>query len=118
MLCETKTTFPVAVPDAPGASNVTFIEPERSQVTLHNMALAASEEDAAGCFSRLHHLLTSNCFPAEAFSNLLLLYCSPQHALYDAAADLMAQNQELVESSISKVSQPSLALMAAGNCCG
>ena len=72
-------------------------------MTLHNLALAASEEDTAGCFSRLHHLLTSNCFPAEAFSNLLLLYCSPQHALYDAAADLMAQNPDLVENSVSKV---------------
>ncbi|KAK9832763.1 hypothetical protein WJX84_007809 [Apatococcus fuscideae] len=77
-------------------------ESELDPVTLHNLALAASEEDTAGCFSRLHHLLTSNCFPAEAFSNLLLLYCSPQHALYDAAADLMAQNPDLVENSVSK----------------
>ena len=81
------------------------------QVTLHNLALAASEEDTAGCFSKLHHLLTTSCFPAEAFSNLLLLYCSPQHALYDAAADLMAQNPDLVEGSISKVT------FASPTCC-
>lgn len=33
-----------------------------------------------------------------------MLYCKPQHAFYDLAADIMAENSDLVATSLSKVS--------------
>ena len=33
-----------------------------------------------------------------------MLYCKPQHAFYDLAADIMAENSDLVGTSLSKVS--------------
>jgi tetratricopeptide repeat protein 30 len=47
-------------------------------------------------FHKLNFLLQSPPFPPETFGNLLLLYCKPQHAFYDLAADVMAENQLLV----------------------
>ena len=41
-------------------------------------------------------------FPPETFGNLLLLYCKPQHAFYDLAADVMAENQHLVAKHLNK----------------
>ena len=32
-----------------------------------------------------------------------MLYCKPQHAFYDLAADIMAENSDLVATSLSKV---------------
>ncbi len=32
-----------------------------------------------------------------------MLYCKPQHAFYDLAADVMAENSDLVATSLSKV---------------
>ena len=34
--------------------------------------------------------------PQETFGNLLLLYCKPEHGFYDLAADVMAENPQLV----------------------
>lgn len=73
------------------------------QVTLHNTALFNMDSNATDGFRKLSHLLQSPPFPPQTFNNLLMLYCKPQHAFYDLAAAVMADNPELVASSLSKV---------------
>ncbi|KAK9814353.1 hypothetical protein WJX72_004394 [[Myrmecia] bisecta] len=77
-------------------------EAELDPVTLHNSALINMDEDATGGFKKLNHLLQNPPFPPETFANLLLLYCKPQHAFYDLAADVMAENPHLVAKHLSK----------------
>ena len=71
-------------------------EEELDPVTLHNTALMHMDENPTDGFHKLNFLLQSPPFPPETFGNLLLLYCKPQHAFYDLAADVMAENQALV----------------------
>ena len=73
------------------------------QVTLHNTALFNMDSDPTGGFRKLSHLLQSPPFPPQTFCNILMLYCKPQHAFYDLAADVMAENADLVATSLSKV---------------
>jgi hypothetical protein len=42
-------------------------------------------------------------FPPETFGNLLLLYCKPCHGFYDIAADVMAENADLIFKHLSQV---------------
>ena len=74
-----------------------------AQVTLHNTALFNMDSNATDGFRKLSHLLQSPPFPPQTFNNLLMLYCKPQHAFYDLAAAVMADNPELVASSLSRV---------------
>ena len=60
-------------------------------MTLHNSALISMDEDPTGGFRKLNFLLQNPPAPPETFGNLLLLYCKPQHAFYDLAADVMAE---------------------------
>lgn len=71
-------------------------EEELDPVTLHNTALMNMDNDASNGFRKLNFLLQNPPFPPETFGNLLLLYCKPQHAFYDLAADVMAENSHLV----------------------
>jgi len=73
------------------------------QVTLHNSALFNMDSDPTGGFRKLSHLLQSPPFPPQTFCNILMLYCKPQHAFYDLAADVMADNADLVATNLSKV---------------
>ena len=54
------------------------------------------DADPNGGFRKLTHLLQSPPFPPVTFANLLLLYCKPQHGLYDLAADVMAESPDLL----------------------
>ena len=60
--------------------------------------------DPTSGFRKLSHLLQAPPFPPPTFCNILMLYCKPQHAFYDLAADIMAENTDLVATSLSKVS--------------
>eukprot|EP00891_Asterochloris_glomerata_P009730 jgi/Astpho2/9730/fgenesh1_pm.00149_%23_13_t len=71
-------------------------EAELDPVTLHNIALVNMDTDPNGGFRKLTHLLQSPPFPPVTFANLLLLYCKPQRGLYDLAADVMAENPDLL----------------------
>ena len=73
------------------------------QVTLHNSALFNMDSEPTGGFRKLSHLLQSPPFPPQTFCNILMLYCKPQHAFYDLAADVMADNADLVATNLSKV---------------
>jgi len=77
-------------------------EEELDPVTLHNTALMNMDTDASGGFRKLNFLLKNPPHPPETFANLLLLYCKPQHAFYDLAADVMAENQHLVQSKLPR----------------
>ena len=79
------------------------------------------DSNATDGFRKLSHLLQSPPFPPPTFNKLLMLYCKPQHAFYDLAAAVMADNPELVASSLSKVcSLPLLVATAVEDCkcCG
>jgi len=78
-------------------------EEELDPVTLHNQALMRMDEDPTGGFSKFNFLLKNPPAPAETFGNLLLLYCKPQYAFYDLAADVMAENAHLVQRHLSPV---------------
>lgn len=80
----------------------TFVKLPR-QVTLHNHALVHMDSDPTGGFKKLNFLLQSPPFPPETFPNLLLLYCKPQHAFYDLAADVIAESPHYVNRLLSKV---------------
>ena len=71
-------------------------EEELDPVTLHNVALMNMESDPTDGFHKLNFLLQSPVSPPETFGNLLLLYCKPEHGFYDLAADVMAENPQLV----------------------
>ena len=73
------------------------------QVTLHNSALFNIDADPTSGFRKLGHLLQSPPFPPQTFCNILMLYCKPQHASYDLAGTVMAENPDLVATSLSKV---------------
>ena len=75
-------------------------EEELDPVTLHNIALMNMDLNPTDGFHKLNFLLQSPPFPPETFGNLLLLYCKPQHAFYDLAADVMAENQALVSKHL------------------
>ena len=78
-------------------------EEELDPVTLHNQALMRMDEDPTGGFRKFNFLLKNPPAPAETFGNLLLLYCKPQYAFYDLAADVMAENAHLVQRHLSPV---------------
>ena len=59
------------------------------------------DDDASGGFEKLGFLLTSSPMPPETFGNLLLLYC--KYGYYDLAADVLAENQHLVDKYLDKV---------------
>ena len=61
------------------------------------------DSNATDGFRKLSHLLQSVPFPPPTFNNILMLYCKPQHGFYDLAAAVMADNPDLVASSLSKV---------------
>lgn len=75
-------------------------EEELDAVTLHNMALMNMESDPTDGFNKLNHLLQNPPFPDETFQNLLILYCKPQHEFYDLAADVMAENPDMVREHL------------------
>lgn len=75
-------------------------EEELDPVTLHNVALMNMDVNPTDGFHKLNFLLQSPPFPPETFGNLLLLYCKPEHAFYDLAADVMAENQQLVSKHV------------------
>ena len=54
-----------------------------------------------GGYRKLNFLLTQPPFPAETFSNLLILYI--KHQYYDLAADVLAENTHLHESFLEPV---------------
>jgi tetratricopeptide repeat protein 30 len=78
-------------------------ESELDPVTLHNLALVHMGSAPGAGFKKLNYLISSGSFPPEAFANLLLLYCAPQHGFLDLAADVMAENPDLCVSLLSKV---------------
>lgn len=78
-------------------------EEELDPVTLHNQALMRMDEDPTGGFRKFNLLLKNPPAPAETFGNLLLLYCKPQYAFYDLAADVMAENAHLVQRHLSPI---------------
>ncbi|DBA87125.1 TPA: hypothetical protein ACH3X2_005245 [Trebouxia sp. C0005] len=92
-----------AMADAPPRT-----EEELDPVTLHNSALFNMDSDPTGGFRKLSHLLQSPPFPPQTFCNILMLYCKPQHAFYDLAADVMADNADLVATNLSKEAQECL----------
>lgn len=77
-------------------------EEELDPVTLHNSALVNMDTDPTGGFKKLNFLLSNTDGPPESFGNLLLLYCKPQHAFYDLAADVMAENPQQTATLINK----------------
>eukprot|EP00899_Mesostigma_viride_P015377 jgi/Mesvir1/23840/Mv10645-RA.1 len=77
-------------------------EEELDPVTLHNQALVHMDADPTAGFRKLNFLLQNPPFPPETFGNLLLLYCKPQHAFYDLAADVMAENTHLTFKHLSQ----------------
>lgn len=93
-------------------------EEELDPVTLHNTALINMDTDPTGGFKKLNFLLSNPPFPPETFANILLLYCKPNHAFYDLAADVLAENphhvtkllnqdlQEYLEASIQRQNAP------------
>lgn len=78
-------------------------ESELDPVSLHNAALVAAGTDPSSAFQRLNFLIASGSFPREAFANLLLLYCAPQHGFWDLAGDVMAEHPDYVANLLGKV---------------
>ncbi|KAJ3225946.1 Tetratricopeptide repeat protein 30A [Clydaea vesicula] len=74
-------------------------EEELDHVTLSNSALMNMEEDPTTGFEKFNFLLQQSPCPPEVFSNLILLYIKFEY--YDLAADLLADNQVLVNKSLS-----------------
>ncbi|CAG9466699.1 unnamed protein product [Pedinophyceae sp. YPF-701] len=77
-------------------------ESELDPVTLHNHALIHFDDNPAESFRKLNHLLQNPPYPPEAFANLLLLYCNPRMEMYEWAADVLAGNEDLVQSNLAK----------------
>mmetsp|Transcript_13033 Transcript_13033/g.35479 ORF Transcript_13033/g.35479 Transcript_13033/m.35479 type:complete len:586 (+) Transcript_13033:92-1849(+) len=77
-------------------------EEELDPVTLHNSGLINMDTEPSAGFKKLNFLLQNPPFPPEAFGNLLLLYCKPQHAFYDLAADVIAENPQYVAQFLDK----------------
>ena len=75
-------------------------EEELDPVTLHNVALLNMDRNPTDGFHKLNFLLQSPAHPPVTFGNLLLLYCDPSRAFYDLAADVMAENQQLVAKHV------------------
>ena len=76
------------------------LEEELDIVTLHNQALISFDLEPGESFKKLQFLLERNLFPAETFSNLLLLYCKFDY--YELAADLMAENTQFTFKYLTK----------------
>eukprot|EP00049_Salpingoeca_infusionum_P019055 m.359964 g.359964 ORF g.359964 m.359964 type:complete len:658 (-) comp18832_c0_seq1:373-2346(-) len=74
-------------------------EEELDSVTLHNLALMNVDDDAEGSFEKLQFLLQMPTCPPETFGNLLLLYC--KFELYDLAADILAENEDIAFKYLS-----------------
>ncbi|KAG1657935.1 hypothetical protein FOA52_003014 [Chlamydomonas sp. UWO 241] len=77
-------------------------EDELDAVSLHNTALLNMDVDPTNGFKKLNFLLSNPPFPPETFANLLLLYCKPNHAFYDLAADVIAENPQYVSKLLSQ----------------
>lgn len=74
-------------------------EEELDPVTLHNQALMNIDQDfATGC-RKLNFLLGNPPHPPQTFGNLLILYC--KYALYDLAADVLAEHTHLTFKNLS-----------------
>ncbi|VDO09216.1 unnamed protein product [Rodentolepis nana] len=70
-------------------------ERELDHISLHNQAIISDMTLApTNAFHKLHFLLQQPVFPKEAFANLLLLYI--KYHYFDLAADVIAENNELV----------------------
>ncbi|CAM6035461.1 unnamed protein product [Sphagnum compactum] len=78
------------------------VEEELDSITLHNQALMNMDTDPTAGFHKLNFLLQNPPFPPETFGNLLLLYCKPCHGFYDIAADVMAENADLIFKHLSQ----------------
>ncbi|CAM6014105.1 unnamed protein product [Sphagnum balticum] len=78
------------------------VEEELDSITLHNQALMNMDTDPTAGFRKLNFLLQNPPFPPETFGNLLLLYCKPCHGFYDIAADVMAENADLIFKHLSQ----------------
>uniref|UniRef100_A0A7S0YW97 Tetratricopeptide repeat protein 30 n=1 Tax=Polytomella parva TaxID=51329 RepID=A0A7S0YW97_9CHLO len=76
-------------------------EEELDPVTLHNTALINMDSNPTASFKKLNFLLQNPPFPPETFGNLLLLYCKPQHAFFDLAADVLAENPQYASRFLS-----------------
>ncbi|EEH59350.1 uncharacterized protein MICPUCDRAFT_24770 [Micromonas pusilla CCMP1545] len=77
-------------------------EEELDPVTLHNVALMLVDVNPVDSFHKLNFLLLSPSCPPETCGNLLMLYCKPEHAFYDLAADVLAANKRLVEKYLPR----------------
>jgi len=75
-------------------------EDELDPVTLHNKALINIDKDTNANFKKLNFLLQNPPFPPETFPNLLILYCKYQ--CFDLAADVLAENSEIINKCLSK----------------
>jgi len=77
-------------------------ESELDHITLHNTALLELLEPSTlnEGLRKLNFLITQQSFPPETFQNLLICYI--KHALYDLAADVLAENAHLHELYLDK----------------
>lgn len=71
------------------------LEDELDPVTLHNQAILNMDATPAEGFKKLQYLLGSQFFPPETLQNLLLSYL--KHGYLDLAADVMAENNVVLE---------------------
>lgn len=76
------------------------IEEELDPVTLHNQALVYMESDPSAAFEKMIFLLQQVPCPPETFGNIILLYLKFEY--YDAAADLLAENEDMARVVLSK----------------
>lgn len=76
-------------------------EGELDPVTLHNVALMRMDEDPNVHLPKLNFLMTLPSRPLQTFANLLLLYCKYQY--YDVAADVLAENNDLIPTQLDPV---------------
>ncbi|OQR69400.1 tetratricopeptide repeat protein 30A-like [Tropilaelaps mercedesae] len=87
-----------------GAKEALTDMPPRAQqdidaVSLHNQALIQVESSPSSSFDKLHFLVEQGSGPAEAFANLVLLYCRFEH--YDLAADVLAEHADVAHLMLS-----------------
>ncbi|KAH0571858.1 putative TPR repeat family protein [Spironucleus salmonicida] len=78
-------------------------EEDLDPVTLHNLALSEMMHQPSQAVKKLQFLIQVPPFPVEAFQNLINIYI--QHGLFDLAADLMAENQQLSQASLEPEKQ-------------
>jgi hypothetical protein len=78
------------------------LEEELDAVSLHNMAIMNIEDDPTGGFEKMTFLLSQIPCPPETFGSLALLYI--KYDYFDLAADLVAENADLIHDYIDTVS--------------